>query len=245
MNLQILEQAASFIQNSGHTVVFSGAGISVESGIPPFRGAEGLWSKYDPGLFDINFFKINPEKSWKILIEIFYDFLKKTKPNQAHCSIANLQQKNMIQTVITQNIDGLHQKAGSFNVLEFHGSIQKLRCLDCFSIYDASSIIFDPVPPLCPECKGLLKPDIVFFGEPIPQQVQEKSFSEAEKSDVLIIVGTTGKVYPAAHIPHIAKANGSVIIEINVEESAYSCITDFYLQGKAAQLIPKLAEIII
>ncbi len=238
-----IDSAAKIIRNAKHVTAFTGAGISVESGIPPFRGPEGLWSKYDPIVLDISYFQLHPEKSWRVIKEIFYDFFGKAKPNAAHFALANLEKEGFLKAVITQNIDALHQKAGSKTVYEFHGTSEYLTCLGCGKKYLPEKISLDELPPRCSECGGLLKPDFIFFGEQIPPDAHASSFREAEFADVFIVVGTTGEVMPASLIPRDAKENGSIIIEVNTEKSKYTeTITDIFLQGKATELLKELLE---
>jgi NAD-dependent deacetylase len=213
--------AANWIRNSTHTVAFTGAGISVESGIPPFRGEDGLWSKYNPIFLDTAYFKNNPRQSWELIKEIFYDFFGKAEPNEAHYAIADLEDKGMIDAVITQNIDNLHQEAGSNDVIEFHGTSRTLTCIDCGAQYPSQEYI-ENLPPHCPKCNGLLKPDFVFFGEPIPEQAHNASIEHASKTDIFILVGTTGEIMPASSIPYIADKKGARFIEVNVEPSKYT-----------------------
>ena len=231
-----LEKAKHIIHSSKKLVAFSGAGISAASGIPAFRGKDGLWSKYDPSIFDIDFFKSNPETSWKFIKEIFYGFLYNAKPNPAHYALARLR-----CPVITQNIDNLHQEAGSREVVEFHGTAKTLTCIQCTRKYDVKDISFDKIPPLCPACGGILKPDFVFFKESIPAYAMEKSAELSKMCDVMLVVGTTGEIMPASRIPYTAKRNGAVIVEINIRPSNYTYdITDIFLKGKAEEILPKL-----
>jgi NAD-dependent deacetylase len=230
----IYNKAAEAIKNSKRVCVFSGAGISVESGIPPFRGEGGLWSKYDPIFLDITYFKQNPLESWKLIKEIFYDFFGQAKPNDAHFGVTKLQKAGYVGSIITQNIDNLHQDAGSKNVIEFHGTAKKLICMNCYKSYESDSIDLSELPPVCPKCWGLLKPDFVFFKESIPKKALESSLELAQSCECMIVIGTTGEIMPASEIPKIAKQNGAKIIEINIEKSNYTdTITDIFLQNRA------------
>ncbi len=227
-------QAADAIKRARRITAFTGSGISVESGIPPFRGKDGIYTKYDSRYFDLEYFLTEPQNCWILLKQIFFDHLSKAEPNYAHKSLAQLENQGLIQTIITQNIDNLHQKAGSKSVYEFHGNSQFLTCLDCAATYPVEKIDLSQLPPHCPECLGLLKPDFVFFGEAIPQIAYEKSYYEAQHSDLFLVIGTTGEVMPAAAIPSMAKHNGAVIVEINPEYSNFTpVITDIYLREKA------------
>jgi NAD-dependent deacetylase len=236
-----IKEAVKLIKSSQYTTAFTGAGISVESGIPPFRGVEGLWSKYDPIVLDINYFHSNPEKSWSVIKEIFYDFFGKAKPNKAHYVLAEMEHKGLLKNIITQNIDNLHQEAGSEEVYEFHGSSGELICTSCDKRFVVGELNLDELPVKCPSCGGLIKPDFIFFGEGIPPLAYEKSIKAAQNAEVFIVIGTTGEVMPASQIPYIAKNNGAKIIEINPEPSNYTgTITDIYLKGKATVIMDKI-----
>lgn len=238
-----LKKAAEIINQSKDTTAFTGAGISVESGIPPFRGKKGLWSKYDPKILEINYFFQNPKESWVIIKEIFYDFFKQAKPNAAHLILAEMEKHNLLQSIITQNIDNLHQKAGSKTVYEFHGSSNKMLCTNCKRKFDSDKVHLDELPPKCLACGGILKPDFIFFGEGIPTVAYKKSIEEAENADVFFLIGTTGLVEPAASIPYKAKNKGAVIIEVNPERTVFTeKITDVFLQGKAGEVMKQLGE---
>ena len=237
----MIEKAAKLIKNAKHVTAFTGAGISVESGIPPFRGENGLWSKFDPIFLDINYFHSNPLESWKLIKEIFYDFFGRAKPNAAHFALTEMEKYDFVTSIITQNIDNLHQKAGSKEVYEFHGTSRNLICTNCNIIYAAKNIDLSNLPPKCEKCGTVLKPDFVFFGEPIPEPARTNSFAEAEIADVFILIGTTGEIMPASIIPIEAKKNGAKIIEINIQPSNYtSSITDVFLEGKATEVMIKL-----
>jgi NAD-dependent deacetylase len=241
IHTQDIQKAARLLRRSRFTTAFTGAGISVESGIPPFRGAEGLWSKYDPKYLEIGYFLESPAESWQVIKEIFYDFFGTAEPNKAHKVLARMEQEGLIARVITQNIDNLHQQAGSSHVFEFHGNSKHLLCLACFKVYGPGEISLDHLPPTCRQCGGLLKPDFVFFGEPIPQKPLAAAYEAAGISDVFLIIGTTGEVMPANQIPLMAKSNGARVIEVNPEESNYtSGVTDVFLKGKAGEVMEQL-----
>ena len=231
---ELYKKAAELIKNSKKTVAFTGAGISVESGIPTFRGPTGLWSRYDPKILDIDYFTLNPKESWEKIKEIFYDYMQNVKPNKAHYCLADLEKNFLLEAVITQNIDNLHQEAGNKNVIEFHGTAKKLVCMNCFKKYDSDEIDLSELPPLCPKCWGILKPDFVFFKEQIPKKALEKSLELAQECDLMLVIGTTGEIQPASQIPILAKQSGAKIIEINIEKSNYTdSITDIFLQQRA------------
>lgn len=238
-------EAASLIKHARSAVAFTGAGISVESGIPTFRGRDGLWSRYDPKILDIDYFLAHPKESWQNIKEIFYNYMGgHAKPNRAHRFLAELENQSILKGVITQNIDNLHQEAGSRNVIEFHGTAKTLLCMQCHEAYDFTSIDLSQLPPLCPKCSGVLKPDFVFFKEPIPEKAYEASIELTQNADLYIIIGTTGEIMPASQVPYLAKQAN--VIEINIEPSAYtSTITDLFLEDKATVAAKKLEELLL
>lgn len=241
-----LNKAVEVIKESKHLIAFTGAGISVESGIPPFRGKGGLWNAYDPALLELDKLKKDPKETWKLLVRLFYKYFDQAKPNAAHYALVDLEENGFIKSVITQNIDNLHQEAGSKNVIDFHGNMSRMVCLSCkqFSVKDAYS--FNKLPLKCRDCGGLIKPDITFFGESVPEPANTLSFRQAEESDVALVIGSTGEIFPAALIPEVAKENGAVIIEINTEKSLFTDkITDIFLQGKATEIMGELVSSIL
>mgnify|MGYP000430474882 CR=1 FL=1 len=239
----LIKESARIIRESKSTIAFTGAGISVESGIPPFRGENGLWNKYDPKVLDLSYFYSNSEECWMYIREIFYDFFADAMPNKAHKVLAEMEQHGMLQAVVTQNIDNLHYEAGSQTVHEFHGNSKKLKCPRCTNIIDVSEIDFKTLPPRCKEDGEVLKPDFIFFGEGIPPEAYSNSFEAAEKAEVCLIIGSTGEVTPASFVPRTAKQSGATIIEINPDETTFTRqITDIHLKGKASEVLAKLAE---
>jgi len=232
-----LWKAAGWIKNAKHLVAFTGAGISVESGIPPFRGAGGIWSRYDPSILDIDYFRNSPLKSWMGITEIFYTHFLDARPNAAHYLLSRLEREGILKSVITQNIDNMHQEAGSRKVIEYHGNSRWLRCNLCGTRYSLSDIPLESLPPRCPEDQEILKPDFVFFGEGIPPDAASRSVQEVSVADLLLIIGTTGEVMPAGMLPSIAKSHGARVIEINPEPSVFtSTLTDLFLQGPAGEV---------
>ncbi|MBW1810543.1 MAG: NAD-dependent deacylase [Deltaproteobacteria bacterium] len=239
-------RAVELIRSSSHTTAFTGAGVSVESGIPPFRCQNGLWKKIDPVFLDTRYFSEHPEESWKLIKNIFYDSFGKAKPNDAHYALAALEEKELLDVIVTQNIDNLHQRAGSQEVIEFHGTSQKLVCTNCGRRFEASEELLNILPPKCMDCSGVLKPDFVFFGEPIPEPARSRSFNEAEIADIFILIGTTGEIQPASMIPIIASKNNARIIEINIAKSKYTNnITDVFLEGKATEVMTQLLNVAV
>ena len=241
--MELYKEASKIIKNSKYCVAFTGAGISVESGIPTFRGPTGLWSRYDPKILDINFFMNSPKESWHYIKEIFYDYMRDIKPNEAHIFLSKLEEKGVLKGVITQNIDNLHQKAGSKNVIEFHGTASKMICMKCGVRYNSDDICLDELPPFCKKCGGLLKPDFVFFAEAIPPKAYKMSEELSKNADTLIIIGTTGEIMPASYMPYLAK--DAKIIEINIEPSKYTNdIADIFLKDKATVACKTLSKYI-
>ena len=243
MDENLLKQAADKIRNAHRVIAFTGAGISVESGVPPFRGENGIWVNHDPSCLDLKAFNASPEPAWNEIKAIFYDHFSAAKPNAAHLALAEMEKAGYLQGVITQNIDYLHQRAGSKNVIEFHGSSQQLVCQSCGRIRQADKVDWAKLPPRCASCNEVLKPDFVFFGEAIPAQAYKQSSSETMMADVWLVIGTTGEVMPAASLPVDAKRNGKTIIEVNVCPSNYTGeVTDIYLEGKATEVLEALMK---
>ncbi len=245
MDRSKIKRAAELIRTSKYGVAFTGAGISVESGIPTFRGDGGLWSSVDPNYFEIEYFKKKPFQSWQKIKEIFYDKFVDVQPNISHKILSAMGNRGFIESVITQNIDHLHQVAGSKFVYELHGTYKQLVCTECSTEFDMSFADMSFLPPTCYVCKGVLKPDIVFFNEPIPKFALSRSIAEADKSDVMLIIGTNAEVYPANTIPVKAKDSGATLIEININKSGYSdTITDIFIEGKASEVMEEIGRLL-
>ncbi|WP_457597619.1 SIR2 family NAD-dependent protein deacylase [Hydrogenimonas sp.] len=234
--------AARWIAEAKRAVAFTGAGISVESGIPTFRGEEGLWSRFDPRLLELGYFYDHPEASWRFIRQIFYDTLSHAKgPNDAHLLLAELERRGVLRGVITQNIDGLHQRAGSRNVVEFHGTAWRVVCTACRQKASITPELLASLPPRCQACGGLLKPDFIFFGEGIGPENYRKSEALCRDADLLLIVGTSGEVMPASMIPFEAKE--ARVIEINPEPTRYTEEkSDILLRAKAVAAAKTLAR---
>jgi len=224
-----IQRAAKDLKAAKKVVALTGAGISVESGIPPFRGKGGLWEKIDPMEFaHIDHFMADPAKVWQVLIKDMKDVLDRAAPNDGHKALARLEQMGLLTTVITQNVDGLHQAAGNTDVIEFHGSFAWQSCLQCHGRIPTGDIDMGILPPRC-TCGGILRPECVFFGEMIPPQALLRSQQAAANCDLMLVVGTSATVYPAAAMPVIAKQHGARIIEINPEPTALTHSTSDYL----------------
>ena len=238
---ELIEQAGDIIIKSKMTLALTGAGISVESGIPDFRSAGGLWSKFDPAEYaTITAFRANPEKVWEMLREMG-EVVDQASPNKAHVGLGELEKMGRLHYIITQNIDNLHQAGGSRNVIEYHGNSSTLSCLWCGKRYKSGEKR-DETPPRC-ECKKVLKPDVIFFGEAIPQDALSRSFRLASSAEGLMVIGTSAVVSPANTIPSIARQNGAKIIEINKERTHLTdSMTDIFLEGSAGEIVPAIVE---
>lgn len=244
MNTQI-EKAANILIKARSVVALTGAGISVESGIPPFRGKGGLWEKIDPIKYaHIDAYDKNPAQVWEVLFAGLKKVLDKAKPNAGHLGLARLEEMEILNTVVTQNIDGLHQDAGSKDVIEFHGTFATLSCLDCGQGERTNNVDLANLPPRC-SCGGILRPDVVMFGEMIPMDHLQRSQMLASSCDVMMVVGTSATVEPAAYLPVIAKRAGAVIIEINPDPTPLTRqVSDAALHGQAGQVMRDLLETI-
>ncbi|HKK58467.1 MAG TPA: Sir2 family NAD-dependent protein deacetylase [Salinivirga sp.] len=237
-----LDKAADIIKNASYMVAFTGAGISVESGIPPFRGDDGIWSKYDPAILELSTYLEKPETVWPVIRELFFKYFGTAKPNNAHIALASMEQKGLLKGIITQNIDNLHQEAGSTDVAEFHGNSKTFICTHNAShVVSVNEVDFDRDYPHCPQCNHLTKPSFIFFGEAIPREAFIKSEKHAQECDVMLIVGSTGEVVPASNIPWMAKRNGATIIEVNPQPTTFTYnISDITLKGKAGEVLVQL-----
>jgi NAD-dependent deacetylase len=235
-------QIAELLQKSRLTVALTGAGISVESGIPAFRGSQGLWDRYNPLEYaHIEAFLADPGKVWKMLAELG-GMVDQARPNPAHWALAQLEDWGYLKAVITQNIDALHQKAGNREVIEFHGNGQRLRCLQCGKVFVKEDISLAVLPPRC-SCQGILKPEVVFFGEPIPVAASQRAFELARTCEVMLVIGTSALVAPASHLPLTAKQNKALLIEVNLERTHLSdTISDYVLEARASQALSALVE---
>ncbi|MCS7286571.1 MAG: NAD-dependent deacylase [Anaerolineae bacterium] len=219
----------------------TGAGISAESGIPTFRGEEGLWKRYRPEeLATPEAFARNPALVWE-----WYDWrrqiIARSKPNPAHRTLAEMEEAFPHFTLITQNVDGLHQAAGSKRVLELHGNIWRVRCVKEGIVMENREVPLREIPPRCP-CGALLRPDVVWFGEALPSDVLEEAFRAAGECEIMLVIGTSAVVQPAASIPLVAFRRGAAIVEINPQETPLSPYATETVRGKAGETLPLLWE---
>lgn len=238
--IQVDKSLIDTLGESESIVFFTGAGISSESGIPTFRGKDGIWNKLRPEeLANFDAFIRNPEMVWE-----WYNHRKKiiheSQPNPAHLTIAEMQNHFNDVTVVTQNIDNLHRRAGSNTIFELHGNIERNYCINCKKFYN-EELDFSKGVPKC-ECGGLIRPDVVWFGEYLPEDQFLGGEKAAINSDIFFVVGTSAIVYPAAGLVYTARQSGSTIVEINIEETPFSSIADYSYFGKAGEVLPIILE---
>ena len=223
----------------------TGAGASADSGVPTFREAQtGLWARYDPQqLATPGAFVDNPQLVWD-----WYcwrrELIATAEPNAGHVALAAIAKLKPALRLVTQNVDGLHQRAGSTDVIEFHGNIERNRCFDC-ELLAANLPAGSSGPPTCPDCGGLLRPDVIWFGEAIPPAALEAAFAAAAKAEVYLSVGTSAVVYPAAGLAEVAAAAGATIVEINPTPTPLSASADHVLEGTAAGWLPAIATALV
>ena len=233
-------KAVSLLKQSQNTVALTGAGVSTESGIPDFRGKDGLWSRFDPYEYGtMGAFLADPEKVWQMLAGLLK--ITDAEPNTGHKGLAALEEKGLLTGIITQNIDRLHQKGGSKNVVEFHGSLDTFSCLSCGENFSLSHIKQCSLPPHCAACDAILKPDIVFYDEHIPDMTFSRSRQLLGSADLLLVAGTSCQTEPAARIPYYINNNGGKIIEIN-KEPALNHLAAVTLEGNFTTVMEKLIE---
>jgi NAD-dependent deacetylase len=238
--LKISDETIERVKSAGSVVFFTGAGISAESGIPIFRGKDGIWNKLKPEeLANFDAFLNNPEMVWE-WYEQRKQIIKKSRPNLAHLTIAKMQDYLSNVIVVTQNIDNLHKRAGSNIVYELHGNIERNYCITCNTMYNGEIEFVDGIPKC--KCGGLIRPDIVWFGEFLPQDQFKASENAAEKCDVFFVVGTSAVVYPAASLIYIAKENKAYLIEVNIESTEISNIVNESYFGQAGEILPQIFE---
>jgi len=242
MREEIVE-AAKLIASTRPWIALTGAGISADSGIPTFRGPNGLWRRYRPeDLATPEAFQRDPHLVWEWYrwrMEIVF----RAKPNPAHTALKRLEDLGVLVCVITQNVDGLHQLAGTRCVIELHGSIRRVRCTSCSYRAEVSEPPTE-IPPRCPECGSLLRPDVVWFGEPIPSEALSRALELCERAAGIIVVGTSGVVMPAGMLPHIVKSRGGYVVEINIEPSAITSIADVFVRGRASEVLPQIVALV-
>jgi NAD-dependent deacetylase len=234
-----MHQVRGWLKEARSVAVLTGAGVSAESGVPTFRGPGGLWKQYRPeDLATPGAFARDPKLVWE-----WYDWRRgrivEIQPNPGHYALAEMEKRVPRFTLITQNVDGLHEQAGSRNVLRLHGSIWIVRCTSCETEREDRRTPLPEIPPVC-ECGGMLRPGVVWFGEPLPPGVWREAEAAARSADLFLVIGTSAVVYPAAGLAQIAKSSGARIVEINVAETVLSKEIDEFLQGPSGELLPRL-----
>jgi len=236
---------AGWIVNSGCTVALTGAGISTASGLPDFRGPSGIWRRLDPSGFEIDALREDPDRVWRMFVEHFLPDAD-LRPNPAHLALADLESIGRLCAVITQNVDGLHQIAGSRNVIELHGSTREAVCTSCGTRVEIRSAVAQVRStgraPRCPHCGGLLRPDVIFFGEPLPREALSAAIGYAARSDVFMAIGTSLTVAPANSLPMRAKLNGAKLVIINGEPTEMDGEADLVINGKVEEVLPSLVQ---
>lgn len=233
-----LEEARGILAGARRVAVLTGAGISAESGVPTFRGPGGLWKEYRPeDLATPEAFRADPRLVWE-WYEWRRGLIAEAKPNAGHQALRRLEDRIDAFTLITQNVDGLHRLAGSDGVLEIHGSLWRTRCLSCGRTRETRDR-FDTLPPRC-ACGGLLRPDVVWFGESLPPELMRRSTDAADACEVMLVVGTSSLVQPAASLADIVLNRGKTVIEVNLEPTPLSGRATFSFQGRAGEILPQL-----
>jgi NAD-dependent deacetylase len=236
---ELLDKAAEIVRASGSIAVLTGAGVSAESGVPTFRGAGGLWKNYRAEqVATPEAFQRDPALVWE-----FYNYrrclLTRVRPNAAHRALVEIESCADEFVLITQNVDGLHQIAGSRRVLEIHGNIGAVRCTQCAQVWNKMGQQL-PALPRCEACGGLLRPNVVWFGESLPHELWQEAEGAARQCDCMLVVGTSAQVHPAASLAWIAQQAGAQVVEINVEPTPAREIATLGLYGKAGEILPEL-----
>ena len=267
MDERLADLLAERISGSQRVVAFSGAGISAESGIPTFRGEGGIWEQYSPALYGnipgmLSVFLFRPSRLHRFFLEAISTFVR-AEPNAGHHALAGIERRGHLRSVITQNVDDLHERSGHGRVIKLHGDLYRFRCLGCGTraplsreegggIGEALGRIrstrrhlvrsFRQVVPACPSCGGRMRPDVVFFGESLPREDLSEAMEEARTCEIMLVIGTSGVVYPAASIPQVARENGALIAEVGTEPTAMTAKSDLFLKGPAGEVLPEIAR---
>jgi NAD-dependent deacetylase len=241
----ITSQLVERLGRAASLTVLTGSGVSQESGVPTCRGEDGLWETHKvEELATWQAFEANPELVWR-----WYDYRRQliadVEPNPAHDAIAYLERMFERFVLVTQNIDGLHRRAGSSDPLELHGNIWRARCTREHTTKDLPENPLTEIPPYCEKCGALLRPDVVWFGEPLPSDAYDRAYEAARTCDAMLVVGTSAMVRPAASLPLVAKHNGAFVVEVNVGFTPISALIDATLMGKAGDVLPVLADMVL
>jgi NAD-dependent deacetylase len=238
--------AARILTEARYAMGLTGAGMSVESGIPPFRGPGGLWTKYgEPPMNGYQLFLADPKKGWEDRIrrqdDELWRPLRVAKPNPGHSALATMEALGVLRFLITQNVDDLHRQVGHKALAEIHGNWKLIRCIDCGARFKSEEVSLEVLPPSCPKCEGILKSDTVSFGEPIPGDVLNQCMEHTARADVVLVAGTSATVYPAAGFAIEVKQRGGTMIEANLYKTELSPICDISLRGPTGEVLPRLA----
>ncbi len=239
-----ISRISNLIEKSENIAALTGAGMAVESGVAPFRGEDGLWDDFDPAKYaHIRSYRRDPERSWE-LFKLQIEETSNAEPHEGYFSLVELENDGLT-SVITQNIDGLHQRAGSDDVIELHGTLSKLVCENCGKDYDTKEFleeINDGKIPRC-ECGDILRPDVVLFGEQLDPIDVDSAIANVQDCDLLLVIGTSSIVQPAASLPGMAKNYDAEVIEVNLEKTPITDdVTDIFLEGKAGEVLPEIVE---
>ena len=246
-----IDSAARLIVESTYVIALVGAGLSVESGVPTFRGAGGLWTRVgEPTMNGFEDFVADPKAWWDDQQKLqndparaeFRDAIERAKPNPGHYALVELELMGVLKNIITQNVDNLHFEAGSTLVTEIHGNRTKMRCINCEGRWHRDEFQLEEYPIRCPDCSGLVKGDTVMFGEPIPPSVLETCFEETDRSDCIITIGTSATVYPAASFPESIKQRGGFVIEANPSSTPLSALSDVVMRGPTGETLPRMVD---
>lgn len=241
--MEIKEELILKLKEAKSLLFFTGAGISAESGVATFRGKDGLWSKLKPEeLANFKAFMKNPDMVWE-WYQYRRQIVENTEPNAGHYAIAELEKFYKVD-VVTQNVDNLHARAGSTNIDELHGSIVRNFCIDCKEYYSADKLKIANKVPRCDKCNGLIRPDVVWFGENLRGNAFPNGDKKAKECDICFVVGTSAIVYPAAYIPLTAKQYGAYIVEINIEPTEFTYQSNYSIFGKSGEILPEILELV-
>jgi NAD-dependent deacetylase len=242
MSMVFSEKLISVLERADWVVAFTGAGVSAESGVPTFRGNDGMWAKFKPEeLASMNAFIRNPDLVWEWYAQR-KQIMASITPNPGHLALAEMEKVFSKVTVVTQNIDNLHRRAGSSRVLELHGNIERNYCIQCGRPYSNEAVLSSQKAPNCGTCGGLVRPDVVWFGEMLPEEEWDAALRAMESADLVLSIGTSGVVYPAASLPMAAKHAGAFLVEVNPEATPLTPHVDEFLKGLSGAMLPVLCE---
>jgi len=239
-----IKKARELVSKAKRISALTGSGISVDSGIPDFRSEGGLWKRYDPLEFaTLESFERNPTKFWTMGKELA-ETIVKAQPNAAHIALAKLETQGKLSGIITLNIDNLHQSAGSKNVIELRGNYLSAHCIDCGSEYFGKNVhervAQGQIPPKCEQCGGVLKSAAILFGEPLPEEPMTRAVELCKNTDLMIVIGTSLTIYPAAYLPQLAKNEGAKILLVNLDGNNKDNVADIVIKGRSSDIIPEI-----